>query len=104
MGAADLRVRQLDEVGVREHARERMHEIRVGALERGVVEARMRVKLGIEVEVVVAQPFELREIFIVIDGGEQAAELAELVALRFVGEAAVVDQGVDNVGLADRDE
>jgi hypothetical protein len=63
----------------------------------------MRLELGIEVEVVVAQPFELREILIVIDCGEQAADLAESVALR-LGEAAVVDQGVENVGLANRDE
>ena len=39
-----------------------------------------------------------------IDGREQAADLAEGVALRRVGEVAVLDQGVENVGLADRDE
>jgi len=99
----DLGVRHLDEIGVRQHGGERSQQVRVGSLERVMVEAGMRLDLGIEVEVVVAQPFELREIFIVIDGGEQAADLAEAVALRLV-EAAVVDQGLENVGLANRDE
>ena len=64
----------------------------------------MRLELGIEVEIIVAQPFQLAEIFIVIDGGEEPADLAEAVALRLVGQLAVVDQGVEKVGLADRDE
>jgi hypothetical protein len=64
----------------------------------------MWLELGIEVEVVVAQPFELGEIFVVVDGGEPAADLAEAVALRVIGELAVVEQGVQHVGLADRDE
>ena len=68
-----------------------------------MVEARMRLELGIEVEIIVAQPFQLAEIFIVIDGGEEPADLAKS-RVRLVGQLAVVDQGVENVGLADRDE
>jgi len=104
MRLLDLRVRELDEARVREHGRERGHEVRIGIFERGTVEARMRLELGIEVEIVVAQPLECTEIFVVIDGGDEPADLTEAVALRVVGEMAVVDQGVEDVGLADRDE
>ena len=77
---------------------------RVGTLERGVVEAPVRVELGIEIVVIVAQPLEPGEIFVVIDRGEQAADLPELLALVLAREMAVLDQRVENVGLADRDE
>jgi hypothetical protein len=64
----------------------------------------MRLDLGIEIEVVVAQPLEPLEIFVMINRCQQAADLAEVGALPFAAERSALDQGVDELGLADRDE
>ena len=104
MGALDLLVRDFDEVRAVQHLGERVDQIAIGALDRGAVEARMAVEVGAEIEVVVAQPFELIEILVVIDRAEQAAELAELFPLRLAGERAMRDDGVQDVDLAGGNE
>ena len=104
MGALDLLVRDFDEVRAVQHLGQRVDQIRIGAFDRGAVEARMAVGVGAEIEVVVAQPLELIEILIVIDRAEQAAELAEFLALRLAGERAVRDDGVEDVDLAGGNE
>ena len=78
VGVADLRVRQLDEVGVLEHLVEGLHEVAVAALARRAVERGMRLDLGAEIVIVVAQPLERLEIFVVIDRRQHVAEPAEL--------------------------
>ncbi len=100
----DLGKGHFDEVGALEHGGERFDQIGVMALERGVVDARRRCELGIEVEIGVTQLLELVEILVVIDRRQQPADLAELAALLLAAEGAMLDQRVENVGLADGDE
>ncbi len=100
----DVRMGHLDEVCALEHRRERLHELPISALERGQIEAGMRVELGIEVEIGVAQMFEPVEIFIVIDRPEQAADPAEFFALLLARELPMLDQRVEDIDLADRNE
>jgi len=104
MRLLDLGVRQLDEVRALEHRGEALDQIGVSLLDDRPVEVRVRVELGIEIEVVVAQPLELVEIFVVIDRRQEAADVPELLALLLAAERAVLDQRIEDVGLADRDE
>jgi hypothetical protein len=62
------------------------------------------VELGVEVEVVVAQPLELVEIFVVVDRRQETADLAELLALLLAAERPMLDQRIEQVGFADGDE
>jgi hypothetical protein len=59
---------------------------------------------GIEVVIVPAQHFEALEIFVMIDRAQHAAHLAKLRLERVVPELAILDQRIQNVALADRDE
>ena len=105
MGAVDLVVRYLDEIGVVQHAAQRGDQLVIGAIEGGGVEPGMRgVELGAEVEVVVAELLEPVEILVVIDRAEQLAELAKFLAVGFAAETAVGDHGVENVDLAGGNE
>src|SRR5262249_31774076 len=65
------------------------------------IEMRAALALRAEVIVVVAQLLELEEDLIVIDRGEQPAQLAQLLAIRRRRRLAC-GQGLDNVGAADR--
>jgi hypothetical protein len=86
VGLRDLGVRHLDELRALEHGGEGIDQVRIGFLERGGVEARVRVDLGVEVEIVVAQPLELAEIFVMIDRRERTTDLAEFLPLCRAGE------------------
>lgn len=103
MSAVDFGVRHLDEVRALEHQSEGVEEIGIGTLERVVVEARVRLDLRIEIEVIGAQPLQPVEIFVVVDRAEQPAKLAELVVV-VAGERTVLDQRGEDVDLADRNE
>ena len=64
----------------------------------------MWIDLRIEVEIVVAQPFQLLEIFIMKDGGERSADVSELHALRFARKRSMLDQRIQQLGFANRNE
>jgi hypothetical protein len=102
MRLLDLGMRHLDEVGILQHGGEGIDQVGIGHFLCGIVEARMRIELGIEV--VMAQPLELVEVFVVIDRGQEAADLAELLPFRRAGERSMLDQRVEQVRLAHRDE
>ena len=104
MGLRDLGMRQFDEIRIPGHAFQRGDQVRIGALVGAAVELRMRGDLGIEVEVVLAQPLELREIFVMEDRREHASDLAELVMHGLAGGFVLRGQRVQNVGLAHRYE
>ena len=59
----------------------------------------MRVALGLEIEVIVAQPLELTERLIMIDRRQNPADLAKLLALG-VAKRAMLDQRVEQLGFA----
>ena len=102
--ALDLLVRHLDEVGALEHGGEQLDQLRIGAVDRIGAEPRVRGQLRIEIVVGVPQLLEAVEIFVVIDRRQHLADLPELLALAVVRELAMLDQRVEDVGLADRDE
>jgi hypothetical protein len=87
-----------------QHLGQRVDQVVIGAFDRCVIEARVAIGLRVEIEVVVAQPFELVEIFLVIDRPEQTAELAELISFRLACERAQRDYGVQHIDLADGNE
>ena len=64
----------------------------------------MRIDLGIEIVVVVAQPFQRFEIFVMVDRSQHPAELAEFFPIVVVGKSALLRQSREDVALADRDE
>ena len=100
----DLLVRHLDEIGALEHGGKRFGELRIGAFHRIGLNAHARDQLRIEIEIGVPQLFQAVEIFVVIDRRQQLADLPETLALGVVGKAATLDQRVEDVGFADRDE
>ena len=100
----DLGIRQLYEIGVLEHAGERAYEIRVSGRERSFAEARMRIDVGGEVEIVLAQPLQPLEIVVVTDGREPPADLAEACPLAFAAERPMLRQRIQQVALADGNE
>src|SRR4051812_28998922 len=104
MGALDLLLRDFDEICAMQDLGECVDQIAIGALDGGAVEARKAVGVGVEVEVVVAQPLELIEILIVIDRAEQAAELAELFPLGLARERAIRNDRIEDVDLAGGNE
>ncbi len=55
----------------------------------------VRLELGIEIEIIVAQPFEQLEIFIMIDGADKPAEAMELLAIMLGGRP--FEQCIQNV-------
>ena len=103
MGLVDLLVRNLGEIGVAQHADERVDQLAVGPFDGGGIDTGPVVDVRAEVEVVVAQPFEPVEEPLVQDRAEQAAELSELLPLGLVANDVVSDDRVDHVDLADRE-
>lgn len=104
MGKCDLLMRDFDEVRAMQHPQERADHVLIGAFDHGGIEAHMTVELGIEIEIVVAQPFELVVIFVVKDRSEQSAELAKIFALLLAAQRSLLDQGVQDIALSDRNE
>jgi hypothetical protein len=79
-------------------------QVPVGALDGRGVETDVAAGFRIKIEIVLAQPLELAEILVVIDGAEQAAELLEPVARFLIGKRARRQQGSQDVALADRND
>ena len=79
-------------------------EVVVTAIARRAVEHGMRRDVGAEIIIVVAQPLERLEIFIVIDGRQHVAEPAKLLALLVVCAGVLFDQSGQDVAFADRNE
>jgi hypothetical protein len=104
MRRVDLGMGQFHEIRIFEPGLEGIDEIAVGVRKRGSIQARMRIELGIEIEILVAQPFQLLEIFVMIDGGERSADLPELFALDLARQRSMLDQRVQQIGFANRDE
>src|SRR5260370_13774905 len=89
---------------VLEHAYNRRDEIGISCLERGMIEARVRVELGIEIEIVVPQPLERIEIVVVIDSGKACADLPEFLPLCFARKRSMPDKRIQQIILADGNE
>ena len=53
---------------------------------------------------VVAQVFQLLEIFVMKNGGEELADLSELHALRLAPKRSMLDQRIQELGFANGDE
>jgi len=75
MRLLDIGMRHCHEIGILEHRGEGLDEIGIGARERGGIEAGVRVKLGIEIEVVLPQAIEQIEILITIEFSENRSFL-----------------------------
>ena len=73
----DLLMRDLDEVGVSQHADKFIAQLPVGRAQILGRTELVRIDLGIEVKVSLAQPVEFLEIFVVQDGAEHAGQLPE---------------------------
>jgi hypothetical protein len=96
-------MRDLDEVCVRQYADEFIAQFLVGRIQILCRTELVRIDLGIEVEVGLAQPVELFEIFVVQDGAEHAGQLPEAGLVGFV-ETALCNEPVDDIGLAQRND
>jgi len=94
-------MRNLDEVGVRQHADEFIAQFLVGRIQILCRAELVRIDLRIEVEIGLAQPIEFFEIFVVQDGAEHAGQLPESGLVGFV-KTALCDEPVDDIGLAQR--
>ena len=64
---------------------------------------RMRRDLGVEIVVVVAQPLERREIFVVIDRGQHFAEPPEFLAAGRIAERMLLRQRQQKIRPAERE-
>ena len=76
----------------------------IRAFDRGGIEVHVAVELGIEIEIVVAQSFELVVIVVVQDRSEQPAELAKVFPLLLAAQRSLLDQDVQDIALSDRNE
>ncbi len=102
-GFRDLLMRDLDEVGVGQHADEFVAQLAVGRAQILGRAELVRIDLGIEVEIGLAQPIELFEIFVVQDGAEHAGELPESRLVGFV-KTALCNEPVDDIRLPQRND
>jgi hypothetical protein len=82
----------------------RLDEIGIGFIERATIEARMRIELGTEIEVVVLETLERVEIVVVINSGKAPADLPELVPLCVARKRSMPDKRIQEIVLADGNE
>ena len=69
-----------------------------------MIEARVRVELGVEIEIVVPQTLERIEIVVVIDGCKASADLPEFLSLCFARKRSMPDKRSQQIVLADGNE
>src|SRR5262249_37168173 len=102
-GFRDLLMRDLDEVGVRQYADKFIAQFLIGRIEILCRTELVRIDLRIEIEIDLAQPIELFEIFVVQDGAEHPGQLLESGLIGLV-KTALRDEPVDDIGLAQRND
>src|SRR5262249_18985468 len=102
-GFRDLLMRDLDEVCVRQYADEFIAQFLVRRIQILGRSELMRIDLGIEVEIGLAQSVELFEIFVVQDGAEHAGQLPESGFVGFV-KMGLRDEALDDIRLPERND